>query len=269
MPPSHSPQRRPAEYAENGFQQQLDALQGSVLEYQKLVQQFINSLLPGAEAEPVILPFPADRVSEPAEYDDKTRECMRMIAEYKRLRGTDIHAANQVITPLLHEAANLLIGVLRHRRFPENDLHQMINDVLIQGLEKIDQLREPATFFSWLRTICIRMSINFVTRIHDTERHMSAFEKQCDLESGTPGTLDTLITRENQALVRGAIEKLNDMDRETIQGFYFHHLSILQMAEILDVPVGTIKRRLHVARHRLKVLLQESDVLVHEEETAV
>jgi RNA polymerase sigma-70 factor (ECF subfamily) len=41
------------------------------------------------------------------------------------------------------------------------------------------------------------------------------------------------------------------MDRETLEAFYFEGSSLLEMSRKFDTPVGTIKRRLHVARKRL------------------
>jgi RNA polymerase sigma-70 factor (ECF subfamily) len=41
------------------------------------------------------------------------------------------------------------------------------------------------------------------------------------------------------------------MDRETLMAFYFDGRSLLEMSDQFKTPVGTIKRRLHVARKRL------------------
>ena len=41
------------------------------------------------------------------------------------------------------------------------------------------------------------------------------------------------------------------MDRETLVAFYVNGQSLVEMSDRFDSPVGTIKRRLHVARKRL------------------
>ncbi|MFO0910601.1 MAG: sigma-70 family RNA polymerase sigma factor [Isosphaeraceae bacterium] len=43
------------------------------------------------------------------------------------------------------------------------------------------------------------------------------------------------------------------LDRETLVAFYIHGQSLIEMADQLDVPLGTVKRRLHTARKRLKI----------------
>ena len=45
-------------------------------------------------------------------------------------------------------------------------------------------------------------------------------------------------------------------DREALEAFYLRGQSLKQMATEFDAPIGTIKRRLHVARQRLKDVLE-------------
>jgi RNA polymerase sigma-70 factor (ECF subfamily) len=40
-----------------------------------------------------------------------------------------------------------------------------------------------------------------------------------------------------------------------LEAFYLRSRSLREMSEEFDVPLGTIKRRLHMARHRLRELL--------------
>ena len=47
------------------------------------------------------------------------------------------------------------------------------------------------------------------------------------------------------------------MDRRTLEAFYLKGQSLTQMSDAFDSPVGTIKRRLHVARQRLARQLAE------------
>jgi RNA polymerase sigma-70 factor (ECF subfamily) len=56
---------------------------------------------------------------------------------------------------------------------------------------------------------------------------------------------------ERSSQVRAGLNRLRDLDRETLVAFYVHGQSLLEMSEEFDAPLGTIKRRLHVARKRL------------------
>ncbi len=55
-----------------------------------------------------------------------------------------------------------------------------------------------------------------------------------------------------------ALRRLKTLDRESLVAFYIRGLSLVEIADELDVPLGTIKRRLHTARKRLRVELESS-----------
>ena len=51
--------------------------------------------------------------------------------------------------------------------------------------------------------------------------------------------------------MRDGLGRLKELDRETLEAFYVRGHSLLEMADEFDAPLGTIKRRLHVARKRM------------------
>jgi RNA polymerase sigma-70 factor (ECF subfamily) len=69
------------------------------------------------------------------------------------------------------------------------------------------------------------------------------------VENRTP--LVSVLAREREDEVRRGLGRLRTMDRETLEEFYFEGSSLVEMSRKFDTPVGTIKRRLHVARKRL------------------
>ena len=62
---------------------------------------------------------------------------------------------------------------------------------------------------------------------------------------------------ERREEVRAGLERLGEMDRDTLKAFYVDGQSLIQMAEAFDAPIGAIKRRLHVARKRLAKEVEE------------
>jgi DNA-directed RNA polymerase specialized sigma24 family protein len=64
--------------------------------------------------------------------------------------------------------------------------------------------------------------------------------------------LDDLMRKEQKAAVLAGLKRLSALDRDTLVSFYLHGRSLEQMSREFEAPVGTIKRRLHVARHRLR-----------------
>ena len=52
--------------------------------------------------------------------------------------------------------------------------------------------------------------------------------------------------------VRRAVSRLTDRERVVVEQYYWRDLSCAEIADALELPVGTVKIRLHRARHKLR-----------------
>ena len=59
--------------------------------------------------------------------------------------------------------------------------------------------------------------------------------------------------------LKAALAELKPLDRQALEAFYLRGRSLKQIAREFAVPTGTVKRRLHVARLRLKEVLEGID----------
>jgi RNA polymerase sigma-70 factor (ECF subfamily) len=129
------------------------------------------------------------------------------------------------------------------------EAQELVQDVFIQAMEKLEQLRQPEAFGGWLRMITTRMAINrSVRRGPFTSTEPETMEATC-VETTTP--LSLALTGERESQVRAGLSRLRELDRNTLVAFYVNGRSLLEMSDDFQAPLGTIKRRLHVARQRL------------------
>lgn len=129
------------------------------------------------------------------------------------------------------------------------EAQELCQEVFIQAMQKIGQLQNPLCFGAWLRSIAKRMAINRAVRCRPTASlEAERMEATC-VEHETP--LRAILAREACDQVHVGLKRLPDLDRDTLVAFYFHGRSLLEMSDEFASPVGTIKRRLHVARKRL------------------
>jgi RNA polymerase sigma-70 factor (ECF subfamily) len=129
------------------------------------------------------------------------------------------------------------------------EAQELCQDVFVQALQKIDQLRKPECFGGWLRSIAKRMAINrAVRRSPDIAAEPATLASVC-VDRQSP--LRNMLAAERQDQVRAGLARLGDLDRATLVAFYVEGRSLLEMSDDFDAPLGTIKRRLHVARKRL------------------
>ena len=155
---------------------------------------------------------------------------------------------------LFNRYHEMVIAVAR-RRVGDIDLaEELAQDVFVQAMQKLNQLRVPDAFGGWLRQITVRLAINRLTR---GGRAMA-----CDPETLAATCLDddcpvtNAQDQESAGEVRHRLSMLGAIDRQTLDAFYLRHKSLVEMSDEFDAPIGTIKRRLHVARKRLAAAMQ-------------
>jgi len=139
------------------------------------------------------------------------------------------------------------------------DAQDLTQDVFIQAFRQIGQLQDPLAFFAWLRIMTTRMAINVCTRNKSRRRECQhqEIDKDIFVNKNDRPTPDSLIANEERARIHAALDSLGEMDRRALELFHLQDNSLREMKIILSkeegrqIPMGTIKRRLHNARRRL------------------
>jgi RNA polymerase sigma-70 factor (ECF subfamily) len=137
------------------------------------------------------------------------------------------------------------------------EAQELAQDVFVHAMRKLPQLRDPRCFAGWLRRITARMAINRLTRrgpLFGADPELLATVADHDRTAE-----DRAETGEAIGQLKVGLARLKTLDRLTLEAFYLRGRSLKQMAREFEVPTGTIKRRLHVARQRLKEELEAID----------
>jgi RNA polymerase sigma-70 factor (ECF subfamily) len=79
-----------------------------------------------------------------------------------------------------------------------------------------------------------------------------------ELENKSPGPVATLEAQEQREQVRQAVQRLPEHQRVTLNLIYFQGLQYREAAELLHVPIGTVKTRVRSARARLRPMAKAS-----------
>ena len=149
----------------------------------------------------------------------------------------------------------VVLAIASRRLRDHAEAQELAQDVFIQAMLKIDQLRTPEAFAGWIRQITVRMAINRAVRRIDVASIEP--ETMAATIASEDSPLDGILEIERESQVRAGLSRLGEMDRDTLIAFYVDGMSLLEMADEFDAPLGTIKRRLHVARKRLADELEE------------
>ena len=140
------------------------------------------------------------------------------------------------------------------------EAQELAQEVFIHSMTKLDQLRDPRCFAGWLRQITVRMAINRLAR----RGPVRGAEPQTleNARAAGAGPLEEMVRAEQRTELWNGLNRLKAMDRATLEAFYIRGQSLKQMSRDFETPVGTIKRRLHVARKRLRRQLEGTRALV-------
>lgn len=156
---------------------------------------------------------------------------------------------------LVREHETMVFAVVVRRLRNQAEAFEVTQEVFLRAMRKLPQLRAPERFAGWLKRIAVRLSINrAVRRPRESYQPPGTFATFPDRCSPVDGVLE----QERAHQVRNGLGRLRPLDRATLVAFYFEGQSLKEMSTRFRSPVGTIKRRLHTARHRLKEALGES-----------
>lgn len=138
------------------------------------------------------------------------------------------------------------IALARLRNFHEAE--DIAQQVFLEAYERLDALADPSRLAAWLRSITVHQCIDLLRRRRD---NVDLDTVEAEVSHG-PLPDVALERHELRQQVMDAIGKLSKTQRETTTLFYMGRYSLKQIAAMQEVPLGTVKRRLHDARERLK-----------------
>lgn len=144
-------------------------------------------------------------------------------------------------------AFRVAYAVLRHRE----DAEDVAQEAFVRAHARIGQLRDPARFKGWLVRMCWRLAMDRMR----SERRRAVRESAVAVE-GLPSAEEVADGRERSGLLWAAIDALPEKLRIVVVLAAIEGHDVTQVARLLDVPEGTVKSRLFLARKRLAEALK-------------
>lgn len=179
----------------------------------------------------------------------------------QRTQAGEIEAAEALVLHFQPELLRLANAILND----PTEAEEAVQDTLLAALKAIDSYRRQAAFKTWLFSIAINTCRRRYRKRIARERLDRALQSIFRISGVGPAhPEDILIRGETRMTVRRAVKALDEKHRLPVVLFYDHELPVNEIAQALDLPVGTVLSRLHTAREKLRRVLQED--LVNEDE---
>lgn len=169
----------------------------------------------------------------------------------------DADALGELLSSHQRLIYSIALGVVKD----SHDAEEVMQEVNMRIIRKIETINDPERFKGWVSIVTQRMAITYKVRSRKKEEMQTG---ETSLYEGivTHGGISVLILDETRQQVRESLGRMKSADKETLIAFYYDRMSIKDMAVAFakddkPVPEGTIKRRLFVARNRLKEIINE------------
>lgn len=121
-------------------------------------------------------------------------------------------------------------------------------EAFVEAWRRLADLREPAAFPGWLRRIVLTQCHRLLRKRPNVVAYDLSAIMQRSGEDGR-GMAEQLGLQEQ---VRAALESIPTHEREVVTLFYLQDYAQSDIATFLELPLTTVKKRLHSARNRLK-----------------
>lgn len=138
------------------------------------------------------------------------------------------------------------------------DARDVVQDAFVQSFVKLESFRRSSQFYTWL----YRIAFNLAMTRRRRPGVATSLEQARDAAGVEPvdddaAPADRMEQQERATQVRAALARLSDEHRTVIVLREIDGMDYEAIADVLEVPVGTVRSRLHRARLELRDQLKE------------
>ncbi len=174
----------------------------------------------------------------------------------KRAKRGDIKAFEALIIDYQIYCYNIALGMLRS----QEDAEDVSQEALIKVFKKLATFNETANFSTWLYRIVVNSCLDYIKKREKLRLVEGDGEIDKNSSSGRDSVTDQVLQNELSDVVKRNLEKLTHEQRLPIILYDYLGLSYDDVAETLNIPLGTVKSRLKRGRDRLRQLVAKDPV---------
>jgi RNA polymerase sigma-70 factor, ECF subfamily len=173
------------------------------------------------------------------------------------------HGQREAFGALVRRYERELFGYLRRYLGDASLADDVFQNTFLQLYTKIGKYEQGRPVRPWLYTIATHQAIDALRR---AGRHQAlSLEQQREttadgdvrtlvamLEARGPGPAEQAQDEERREAVRASVDRLPEFLKQVVALAYYQGLKYREIADILEIPVGTVKSRLHAALVKLQ-----------------
>ena len=171
----------------------------------------------------------------------------------RTLQRDDSEAFGQLIHKYQDRLYNGMVRILRC----ESDAEDVVQDAFVLAFTKLASFKGNSEFFTWLYRIGYNVAITRIRRRKPTVSLDGNDDSgRLDFADGGPAPTARLEQQEQSVQLQQAMDRLPEEHRAILVLREMDELDYDAISEVLDLPIGTVRSRLHRARNQLKEQLE-------------
>jgi len=185
-------------------------------------------------------------------------------ADDQRLIAASVQGNTAAFGELVRRYQDRLYHAVYRMVAHPDDALDVVQDAFLNAYQSLDNFKGDAQFFTWLYRIAINTAISHkrkqraVLSIDAATRNGEAgLDPHDPSEESQPG--HALELAEQEGRIQRALSRLSPEHRTVLVMKDMEGQKYEDMAEVLEVPIGTIRSRLHRARLELRAILEQDE----------
>ncbi len=162
-----------------------------------------------------------------------------------------------MFVPLLRRHYASTLQLCRRILGSESEAQDVVQEATLQAFLNLGRLREPRHFGAWLHSIAANLACSALRRRRPLSLDLLGEEAWpgAPLVDASPTPEEGRVARELHDTILEALSQLSSVNREAVIGYYLEGHNYAELAELLNVPVSTVKGRLHKGWRQLEPTL--------------
>jgi len=184
--------------------------------------------------------------------------CVPAVSDDAQLIEQTLAGRSAAFGELVCKYQDRLFNTIAHVAGNAEDARDIVQDAFVQAFLKLESFEHHAAFYTWLYRIAFNVAISH----HRSRRRAVSIEQAKENAGEEPvdageGAEIALLRKERCQQVRDAIARLKEEYRAVVVLREIDGCCYETIAEILDVPIGTVRSRLYRGRAQLMEELKE------------
>ncbi len=166
----------------------------------------------------------------------------------------------QAFAVLVERYQRRVIGIAMAVVHNQDDAMELAQETFIRAYEHLPKFESRSSFSTWLYRIAANLAIDWRRRQgHHVVLHGEEAEAEIrKVASDTTDSFGAIARGELAESVKTALEGLTPEHRAVILLREVEGLSYDEIADVLNVPRGTVMSRLHYARNRIRAIIKDA-----------